>query len=136
MQQFRNKVIFVDMIPKNININKTDKSFYFKSFLINNETITKFISGLPKNEIFLVSPFISRYDLSSDPCLLLSKQFLITSETNPNLITNYLNKQFNKSSSDLLNQIIQQRGKTLNYYFSMMDFNFNWISIIISKFVF
>jgi hypothetical protein len=125
MQQFRNKVIFVDMIPKNININKTDKSFYFKSFLINNETITKFISGLPKNEIFLVSPFISRYDLSSDPCLLLSKQFLITSETNPNLITNYLNKQFNKSSSDLLNQIIQQRGKTLNYYFSMMDFNFN-----------
>lgn len=101
MQPFRNKIIFLDMIPKSIHVNKTNKSFYFKTFLINNETITKFICGLPKNEIFLVHPFISRYDLSSDPCLVLSKHFFIVNETDPDIIINYLTNQLKKSERDL-----------------------------------
>lgn len=94
-------ITFLENIPKNIDVIKTEKSFYFKSFLIQHETISRFICGLPENQVFLINPFISRYDLSSDPYLTLSKQFLIYNKSNPNLITNYLIRQLEKAELDL-----------------------------------
>lgn len=100
MKIFKNRIIFLDNIPHNINVNKTNKSFYFKSFMIKHETISRFIYELPENEIFLINPFISRYDMSNDPYLVLSKHFFITNETNPKLITNYLKQQLDKAEND------------------------------------
>jgi hypothetical protein len=60
-------ITFLENVPKGVEINKTAKSFYFKSFLIENETISDFIYNLPRNEVYLINPFISINNLSSDP---------------------------------------------------------------------
>jgi hypothetical protein len=70
-----NKITFLENIDRTITVNKTNKSFYFKSFMIQTETMSNFIYDIPVNEVYLINPFISINDLSSDPYLTLSKHF-------------------------------------------------------------
>lgn len=93
------RITFLEQVPKNIEVIK-NRSFYFKSFLIQHEIISQFIYTIPEDIVLLINPFISKYDNSSDPYLTLSKQFLVTNKSNPSLITSYLIKQLEKSEQD------------------------------------
>jgi hypothetical protein len=63
-------------------------------FRIELELITKFIDELNVNEIYLVNPMISISCRYNEPYLTLSRQFLISNQSNPILITNSLINQF------------------------------------------
>ena len=62
--------------------------------------ITNFIDNLKDNEIYIVDPIISINCKYTDPCITLSRQFLVTNNSNPILIYNYLLNQFEKARND------------------------------------
>jgi hypothetical protein len=88
-----NHISFLIDFDKTINIDKSGKAYYFKSVNIDVNNINNFILNLEDEEIFLINPFISMESKIRDPQLNLSRQFLISNKSNPNLITAYLNKQ-------------------------------------------
>jgi len=93
-------ITFLIDIDKAINIDKTGKTNYFKCYLINTDAIANFINNLIDNEIYLVNPLISINSKYSDPYLTLSRQFLVSNQSNPYLISTYLNNQFDKAEKD------------------------------------
>jgi hypothetical protein len=97
-----NNMTFLTDIDKSINVDKRGKAYYFKMFKIELDYITNFISNLEKNEIYLINPIISVNAHSSDPYLTLSRQFLLTDNSNPNLIYNYLSDQEEIANSDFV----------------------------------
>lgn len=85
-----NDISFLIDFDKTINIDKSSKAYYHKIFTIDLELIAKFIEELNENEIYLINPLISIYCRYNDPYLALSRQFLVSNQSNPILITNFL----------------------------------------------
>jgi hypothetical protein len=86
-------ITFLIDIDKSINVDKTGKYLYFKSSNIENDNISNFITNLDNDGIYLVNPLISVNCKYNDPYLTLSRQFLISNESNSVLIYNYLFQQ-------------------------------------------
>lgn len=121
-----NNITFLDDIDKSIKIDKTNKSYYFKIFILSTEGIYMFFNNLEHNGVYLVNPFISINDLNSDPYLTLSKHFLVTRLSNPYLISNYLNNQLVKAENDFGFDLIIENNNyflILKYKLVKLDFN-------------
>lgn len=88
------KISFLKDINKDIYINKSWKFYYFKIFRIDLDHISNFIYNLKDNEIYIINPIISINCQSTHPHVNLSEQFLITNESNPILINDFLLDQF------------------------------------------
>ena len=95
-----NNITFLMDIDKAIDIDKRGKAFYFKIFGLNLDQITNFISNIRDNDCILVNPFISVNCKLSDPYLNLSRQFLLTNNSSPNVVCNYLYEQLEKARYD------------------------------------
>jgi hypothetical protein len=95
-----NNISFLVDFDKTIDINKNGKSMYFKLFRINYQDIQNFLLNLDNFKLYMASPFISVNCKYEDPILVLSRPFLITNESNPKIIYDYLFKQFEKGSND------------------------------------
>lgn len=93
-------ITFLENVPKGHTVIKTAKSQFYKMYLISTEQIIDFLMSLPDDRLCLINPFISTNDLSSDPYLVLSKHFLVTSKSNPYLISHYLNNQLLKAEKE------------------------------------
>lgn len=87
------RVTFLVDISKNIEVNKIGKSYYQKMFKINLDRIKIFINNIEDNKIYLINPFISVKCSIDTPYLNLSRQFLLTNKSHPELIFNFLNEQ-------------------------------------------
>lgn len=87
-------------IDKTIDINKSAKAYYFKIFRIELDYLTNFINNLTENEVYLINPLISINCKLSDPYITLSRQFLVTSKSNPHLINDYLLDKFSIARND------------------------------------
>lgn len=92
-------ISFVFEVNKKIDINKFDKPYYFEMFRIELDYITNFINNLRDNEVYLINPKIS-INHTSNPYLSLSNQFLVTNNSNPELITNFLNFRLDIARED------------------------------------
>ena len=88
------KISFLKDLDKDILIDKSWKSYYFKIFRIDLDNITNFICNLKDNEIYILNPIISITCRKAHPYVNLSEQFLITNKSNPILIYNFLEDQF------------------------------------------
>jgi hypothetical protein len=88
-----NNISFLIDFDKTINIDKSGKAYYFKSSNIDLDNINNFIINLEEGGIYLINPLISINCIINDPYLTLSRQFLVTSNSNTQLIHSYLNKQ-------------------------------------------
>lgn len=95
-----NDISFLTYFDRTINIDKSGRAYDFKTFRIELDNITNFIINLDENEIYLIDPVISINCRDSDPCVTLSRQFLVTNQSNPILINNYLIDQFGKFRAD------------------------------------
>jgi hypothetical protein len=85
------------------NLIKFDKRGKFKYFYIpynNFKLIENFIYSLNINHIFTLIPLISIYGKEGDPHLVLSKQILVTRDSNPSLINDFVNIQLDKTILD------------------------------------
>jgi hypothetical protein len=96
----KNNITFLVDIDKSINVNKFGKSYYQKFFRIDLDLIKNFINIIEDNKIFLVFPLISVSCRIDTPYLNLSRQFLITNKSNPNLIYDFINCQLDLAYSD------------------------------------
>jgi hypothetical protein len=95
-----NDISFLIDFDKTIDIDKSNKTKYFRIFNFDLDGITNFISNLDDDEIYLINPIISINCRYSDPYLSLSRPFLISNNSNSMLITNYLCEQLEKSVID------------------------------------
>jgi hypothetical protein len=95
-----NNISFLINLDKTINIDKSGKSYYYKIYRIELNEIKNFVLNLKENEVYIVNPIISINCKHNDPYLTLSRQFLITNKSNPNLIYNYLMDQLEIASND------------------------------------
>jgi hypothetical protein len=95
-----NDISFLIDFDKTINIDKRGKAYYFKSFRVDLDALTNFISNLQDNQVYLINPFISINCRHNDPYLTMSRQFLITNNSNIMLINNYLINQLAIAKED------------------------------------
>jgi len=89
-----NKISFLNDLDKDIYIDKSWKYYYYKIHRIDLDRITNFIWNLKDNEVYVINPIISITCQSKHPYVNLSEKFLITNESNPILINDFLLDQF------------------------------------------
>ena len=80
-----------------IKINKIGK---FKHYYISNMQplgIKNFISKLEDDTIYTVIPIISMFGKTEDPYIILSKQILVSRNSSPKLIHEYLNSKLDQT---------------------------------------
>ena len=107
------KIDFLNHIDKNLSIDKSEKFFYFKVYNWKISHITLFLNNIKDNEIYTVFPFISTSGLMKDPYLRLSDHFLVTNKSNPELISNFLDDQWNNSDFNTENGILYFKIKRI-----------------------
>lgn len=54
MKISQNKITFLENISKDIDVIKNRKSYFFKSFLIQNESISDFVYDIPINDVYWI----------------------------------------------------------------------------------
>lgn len=95
-----NQITFLRDIPSNIKVDMTSgwRHHYFEGSLIE---ISDFISKIGDNKIYLLIPLFASSKSLSLATLNLSEPFLVTNESNPQLIINFIMEQWNSSGFDL-----------------------------------
>lgn len=87
-------ITFLIDVDKTIHINKMGKYHYHKIFTLNIEALKDFILTLDNDKIYMIMPFISVNCRIVDPYLTLSRQFLLSNQSNYSIIHDYLWSQF------------------------------------------
>lgn len=83
-------ITFLSDIDKKFSIDKSEKYYYLNMYNYDVNHITRFINNIGENDIYLIFPFISTTKDLNDPYLRLSNQFLVNDQSNPILISKYL----------------------------------------------
>jgi hypothetical protein len=91
------QISFLTTINSNYKLDKSDKYYYFNLYNWKIEIITKFISQIKDNDTYLIFPFISTTKRPYDAYLRLCDQFLVNNQSNPKLISEFLESQWNNS---------------------------------------
>jgi hypothetical protein len=99
-KHFENKITLLKDVSKNIIIYKKGEYKYFQIPLIQFEGIENFLLNLDNDKIYILIPFISPYGNINDPILVLSKKLLITKNSNPRIVLEFLSDQLDKSITD------------------------------------
>jgi hypothetical protein len=87
-------ISFLPTISRKLQIDKSGKYFYKNLENLSLIKISALIMGIENNDIFLIFPFITSTRRPCDPYLRLSEPFLITNQSNPKLITDFLQSQW------------------------------------------
>jgi hypothetical protein len=61
------------------------------------DDMKNFLNNLDHDKIYTLIPFISINDRSDEPYIIISPQILITRDSNPVILANYLNSKINKT---------------------------------------
>jgi hypothetical protein len=99
-KHFENKITLLKDVSKNIIIYKKGEYKYFQIPLIQFEGIENFLLNLDNDKIYILIPFISPHGNINDPILVLSKQLLITKNSNPRIVLEFLADQLDKAIID------------------------------------
>lgn len=102
------KITFLTDLPPRLVTYKSGKYLYQNLFSFEDKQIKYFIENLQDNTIFLIFPFITITKNANDPYLRLSNQYLVTKQSNSELIQNYLLDQWEYSEWNI--------GDTSQYY--------------------
>jgi hypothetical protein len=92
----QNNITFLNLIDTHYKVIKSKKYKYI-NLGWNNDMIDLFIESIPENQILLIFPFITTSRKPEDSYLRLSNQFLINRNSNPKLIKDFLEEQWNRS---------------------------------------
>jgi hypothetical protein len=116
-------ISFLYDLDNRIDIIKNGKFKYYKIFCIEEKQIINFLQNLDDKKIYSLIPLISINDRRDQPFTVLSQTILITKESDPLLIYNYLNNKID----DTINLF---NIDTLNSYFTILKYkqieiNFN-----------
>nr|YP_009487262.1 hypothetical protein [Russula foetens]AWB36164.1 hypothetical protein [Russula foetens] len=90
-------ISFLYELDHRLKINKNGKFKYFKLFNFEIEDIKNYLNKLDDDKIFTLIPLISKNDKTDEPCIILSQQILITSNSNPVLLANFIDSKISKT---------------------------------------
>lgn len=91
--------LLMDVKPS-IQIDKRGKFKHFYIPFLNRNGINNFISSLDDSNFYTVIPLISMYGRDEHPHIILSKQILLSAYSNPNIVSEYLDKQLDIAIDD------------------------------------
>ena len=91
------EITYLKDLDKRININKYGKFNYWRIYEIRNYKFWSFLKELEDNKVYTLIPYISANDRTDEPFIVLSQQFLITSNSNSLLINDYINNKINNT---------------------------------------
>jgi len=117
------EITYLKDIDKRIKINKYGKFNYYKIYEFNHKKIWNFIYELEENKVYTLIPFISKNDRPDEPTIMLSQQILITYNSNPILLTKYINNKINETF-DLYNIEMIEDIKII-FKFKSIEIKFN-----------
>lgn len=103
-------------------MNKYGKFNYYKIYDFNHSKIWNFIYKIEENKVYTLIPFISKNDRPDEPYIILSQQILITYNSNPLLLTNYINNKIN-DTINLYN--INGLEAVIIFKYKPVEINFN-----------
>jgi|ERR1700744_3051302 len=87
------KIDFLKNISKHIKINKDGKFKYHYIPFANYDLLENFILNLDQNSLYITIPMLSREGKNDDPYLVLSRQFLISQYSSPEIINKFIMEQ-------------------------------------------
>lgn len=90
-------IAFLYELNYKLKINKNGKFKYFKMNNFELEDIKNFLNNLDHDKIFTLIPFISINDRVDEPFTILSQQILITKNSNPVLLANFIDSKISKT---------------------------------------
>lgn len=103
------KIDFINFIDKSIK--NHGKIHYFRFFGWDKAEVINFLTQIPDDTVITVFPFVSATGRPEDSYLRLSNVFLVTNKSNPTLISDFLDNQYNNSAFTLEN------GENASLYF-------------------
>jgi hypothetical protein len=88
------EITFLKDLDNRITVNKNGKFYYHKFLEINSSNIWRFLLfKLDENKVYTLIPFISANNKTDEPYIILSQQFLISTKSDPILISKYINNK-------------------------------------------
>jgi hypothetical protein len=90
-------IAFLFELNHKLKINKNGKFKYFKMNNFELDDVKNFLNNLDHDKIFTLIPFISINGRSDEPFIILSQQILITRDSTPVLLTNFIDTKINKT---------------------------------------
>jgi hypothetical protein len=115
-------ITFLNSLNDKIKIIKDGKFIYFKSFLLDINSIENFLIQLDSDKIYTLIPILSINDRKDQPFIVLSQQILVTKFSNPKLLYNFIDEKV-ISSKDLFNINNLDRFNTVLKY-KAVEFDF------------
>jgi hypothetical protein len=116
-------ITFLQSVNESIVVRKNGKYLYHSMFGFFFHKIQSFLYDLNDNEAYILTPIISINNKTTDPYIILSKQFLITNQSNPKLIHNYLEDQLDAIKRDLCIDEFED-----NYFFLIFKYKKNSVN--------
>ena len=96
----KNKITLLKDVNYRIQIDKKGKFEYVYIPYFDFKKITEFIRSLNDYKIYTMIPILSMDGRDEDPQIILSKQILLSSYSDPKLIADFLNKQLEIAIKD------------------------------------
>ena len=90
-------IAFLYEINHKLKINKYGRYKYFKMNNFELDNVKNFILNLDHDKIYILIPIISVNDRSDEPYTVLSQQILITRNSTPVLLSNFIDRKTNKA---------------------------------------
>jgi hypothetical protein len=97
------QITFLSDIPSNIKVDKTSGWRYHQLIGLEIYAIESWLRLIGDDKIYLLIPFLSGSQSLSKPRLRISNPFLVTNKSNPVLILNFIQEQWNSSGFNLNN---------------------------------
>jgi|ERR1700744_3434875 len=87
------KIDLMKNVSKHIKFNKNGKFKYHYIPFANYDLLENFILNLDQNSLYITIPMLSREGKSDNPYLVLSKQFLLSQYSSPEIINKFIMEQ-------------------------------------------
>jgi hypothetical protein len=114
-------ITFMRDIENTVEINATDRFKYFDVWDFHTEKIREFLYNLDDETFYVIIPFVTVSGKLKDPILILSKQIIVTRNSNYQTIYNYIFNQFEISKNHFKFDDLEQ----YNVYFKFRKVTFS-----------
>lgn len=115
------EITYLKDLDKRIKINKYGKFNYWKIYESRNSKILQFFSQLEDNKVYIIIPMFSKNDRPDEPFITLSQQFLVTSNSNSLLTSDFVNNKI-QDTINLYN--IKELEGVLIFKYKQVEINF------------
>lgn len=116
-------ITFLKDVDTKINIIKNGQFKHFKLYGCDLDQVKNFLFNLDSNKIYTLIPFISINAKIEDPLIILSRQILISRNSDPTLLYNYVNDRLLFAQDQFEFDKLESFYTIFKYKYIEIDFN-------------